>query len=228
MISTLELHNLNELLGRELGRRENEPIFAWKHSDTMFWPATATGRTVMTSRTFDVPVIGGGVESCTEQLAVPEYKPSRIVRNSAWYVTKLLTAEELIFGFYGKHGDKWPDGMAPGDEKLKELWGERFPGEPFPVKGWRIPTDAFLPRAPGDLEEPNLRDTNYFIACIHEQTRLSLDLRLDDMLASEDRIEAEKRRNIEAAVRDSFPAFLNPKIGKRGGFVSFPWSRKAN
>jgi|SRR6185436_9245819 len=225
-ISPQAVSVLDNLLGRELGRRDGHSIFAWKHSDKLFWPAFRTGQSTKKMRTFDVPIIGGGVESCTEELVVPDYVANRQVRNSAWYVTKLLTAEELIWGWIGKHGDPLPDGRGPTDARLLEMWNARFPGADFPSRGWRVPTDAFLPRSPGGDREPNLNDTEAFIAFVKEQTRLSFDARLGDMLASEDIREAAKRREIEDCVRDAFGAYLNPTPGKRGGFVSFPWTRR--
>jgi hypothetical protein len=224
MVTALQVHALNELLGRELGRRDGRSIFAWKHSDMLFWPAFDTGQKTKKVRTFDVPIIGGGTESCTEEMVVPAYVSERQVRNSAWYVTKLLTAEELIWGWIGKHGDPLPDGRGPSDERLLELWSARFPGAEFPSRGWRVPTDAYLPRATGGDREPNIADTEAFITCVKEQTRLSFGLRLQDMMESEDRKEAAKNAEIGDCVRDAFGAFLNPNPGKRGGFVSFPWT----
>lgn len=220
------LSRLNHLLGRELGRNGDRSIFAWKHSDDLFWPSFQTGQTTRQKREFSVPIIGGGTELCTEEIVVPVYRRDRQVARSAWYVTKLLTPAELIWGWIGKHGDPTPEGRQPRDEELLQIWNARFPGADFPSRGWRVPTDACLPRYVGGATEPNMADTEDFIACVREQTRLSFDLRLEDMLAYEDRKEADKRREIEDAVRDSFPAFLNPAIGKRSNFVSFPWSRK--
>ena len=217
---------LDNLLGRELGRHGDRSIFAWKHSDNLFWPAFQTGETTREKREMKIPVIGGGEETCIEEIIVPVYRKDRQVRASAWYITKLLTPTELIWGWIGKHGDPLAAGRGPGDEELVNIWNSRFPGADFPSRGWRVPTDACLPRYEGGPREPNLRDTEDFIACIREQTRLSFSLRLDDMLAYEDRKSDATRREIEDAVRDSFPALLNPAIGKRSNFVSFPWSRK--
>jgi hypothetical protein len=241
-MDTLVLRNLNELLGRELGRIGDRPIFSWKHSDGLFWPAFKTGETTREKREFDVPLIGRGYHgptsaksdlgmgdatvTCVEEIVVPVYRKDRQVRNSAWYMTKLLTAEALIWGWIGKHGDPTPEGRAPRIEQLMEIWNSRFPGADFPAKGWRVPTDAYLPRFIGGPREPNLLDTEDFIKCIREQTSLSFALRLQDMTAYEVRKEADTRRDIEDAVRDSFPAFLNPVPGKRSNFVSFPWSGK--
>jgi hypothetical protein len=232
-MDTIALHNLNELLGRELGRHGDRPIFAWKHSDGLFWPAFQTGETTRERREVSIPLINIGdepsitrYETAFEEIVVPVYRKDRQVRNSAWYVTKLLTPTELIWGWIGRHGDPTPEGRAPRDEELIGIWNARFPGADFPSRGWRVPTDACLPRYEGGPREPNLRDTEDFIACIREQTRLSFSLRLDDMLAYEDRKSDATRREIEDAVRDSFPAFLNPVPGKRSNFVSFPWSRK--
>jgi hypothetical protein len=226
-MDTLELHKLNELLGRELGRSGDRSIFAWKHSDGLFWPAFQTGETEMKVREFAAPIIGEGkTVQCVEQVVVPVHRQDRQVRNSAWYMTKLLTPEQLIWGWIGKHGDPTPDGKAPSHEQLLSIWNARFPGADFPARGWRVPTDAYLPRFIGGPREPNLRDTEDFIACIHEQTRLSFNLRLEDMVAYEDRKQADIDRQIADATRDSFPAFLNPVPGKRSNFVSMPWSRQ--
>jgi hypothetical protein len=227
-MDALQLHGLNELLGRELGRySDGRPIFAWKHSDKLFWPAFNSGQTERKAREFSVPLVGGGgAVTCIEEMTVPVYRRDRQVARSAWYMTKLLTPEQLIWGWIGKHGDPTPEGRAPSHDALMEIWNNRFPGADFPAKGWRVPTDAWLPRSAGEPTEPNLPDTEDFIAQVREQTRMSFALRLEDMTQYEVRKEDATNKEIEAAVRDSFPAFLNPVPGKRSNFVSMPWSRK--
>ncbi|MEY4299377.1 MAG: hypothetical protein RIR25_613 [Verrucomicrobiota bacterium] len=223
-----EIARLNNLFGRELGRNLNaEPIFSWRWSEDMFWPSFPTGRTVTKERFFDIPLVGGGVEKGCIEEAVPEYAQDRQVRLlDTWYIAKWLTPEELIVGGLIGHGMGWQGGQKPSDEQLREAWKRQFPGADFPAQGWRVPTDAHLPRSPQESKVPNEADTLHFIRCIREQTSMRFDERLKDMLAYEDRGEAEKDRVIQDMVRDSFPAFLNPNIGKRGGFVSFPWARR--
>ena len=229
------LQELNSLLGRELGRRSNgHPIFAWKNSDALFWPAFHTGRKILRKVEFQVPIIGGGTESVTMETPVPEYRRDLQVDDlDTWVMTKHLTAEELIFGAPVRHGE-YREG--PSDEKLRELWQSRFPGAHFPGSGWRIPVGAIdpdakrkfatLPRLPGGLRFPNLADTQWFINTIREQTRLAFALREQELFAAEDAIVKAKDQVIYDAVRDAIPAGLNPRPGTRGSWVSFPWTKR--
>ena len=223
----VETSRLNHLLGRELGRRtDGKAIFKWKWSEDLFWPAFQTGRKILCAKHVEVPIIGGGTETVIQEDAVPEYRRDRqCLQRNTWYMTKWLNPEELIWGWVGKHGKPEPYNR-PSDSKLFEMWNERFAGAEFPFHGWRIPTDAWLPRAEGGCRVPNEPDTLDFIAIVKEQTRLNFEERLQDMYASEDRIESAKDKRIQDGIRDCFPAFLNPAIGKRGGFVSFPWTNR--
>lgn len=228
----MKIHELNNLLGQELGRRtDGHPIFAWKNSDELFWPAFDTGQRTLVKKVVEVPILG--LEEPMEPLAtfieelVPVYQSDRQMRaRNVWVVTKWMDPEALIWGWIGRHGGEAMPTVHPTRETLVRMWEERFPGADFPHNGWRVPTDATLPRSPGGNSTPNESDTRYFIACVKEQTRLSFDDRLKDMLASEDRQEATKDKLIADEVREAFPAFLNPTPGKRSNFVSLPWTRK--
>lgn len=254
---------LDEYLGVELGRRiDGHPIFKWKNSDDLFWPAFATGQKVL--HRVEIPLLKpvevpcpecdglgtvteeayeddahiavcatcGGKGSVTKtsetaETAVPEYRRDRQMRQlNTWVITKWLDSEELIWGWIGRHGGEVRPTNHPPHEHLVDLWNQRFPGADFPHNGWRIPTNASLPSAPNGNREPNWDDTRRFVALLKEQTRLGFDERLKDMLASEDRIEAAKTKEIEDCVRDSFPAFLSPKAGSKDNFVSFPWTKR--
>lgn len=221
------VRELNDFLGRELGRSADQrPIFAWKWSDDLFWPAFRDGWEQQ-EVPIEIPLIGTCVTTVAiENRAVPHYRRDRQVRRfDTWYMTKLLTPEQLIWGLIGKHGH--PQEPIP-QETLLKMWEERFPGADFPARGWRVQTDAYLPRAEGDDRNPNWRDTQYFVMCIKEQTRLNHDERLADMLLAEDEQEAAVTKVVEDGVRDCFPALLNPNPGKRGGWHSFPlWSKLA-
>lgn len=261
------LHSLNEYLGVELGRRaDGHPIFKWKNSDELVWPAFATGRKVL--KRVEVPLVlpvsvtcpecdGTGItivvkgkyeseaprvlcKTCSgkgsvtktsdvTETAVPEYRADRQMRErNVWVMTKWLDPESLIWGWVGRHGGEARPTEHPSHERLLEMWNERFPGAPFPHNGWRVPTDATLPSAIDGEREPNWFDTRRFVARVKEQTRLSFGERIKDMLESEDLQDAAVTKRIEDEIRNDFPAFLNPKEkwGKRGGFLSLPWTNR--
>ena len=230
------LHRLNRYLGEELGNRpDGHPIFCWKNSDDLFWPAFATGRNI--SQPIDVPIIGaievlGPVALGTTErvdILVPEYHSDRQMRaRDTWVVTKWLDPEALIWGWIGRHGGENKPSYHPPHERLVEMWNEKFPGADFPTNGWRIPTDAKLPSSENGQREPNWFDTRRFVALVKEQTRLGFEERLADMLAAEDRQNAAVDKRIADEIRGDLPAFLNPieTIGKRGGWISMPWSKK--
>lgn len=224
------LLELNNLLGRELGRNVyGDPLFKWEHSDVLMWPAFRTGRSTKRIRTFKVPIFGGGEGEANEEIIEPEYKQDRQCRKSAWFMTKWLTARELIVGGFGRGAIAEPaDVQNATDEFVERLWQSRFPGADFPSRGWRVATDASLPRSPVDPIEPNLPDTEYFVRCFREQTSMSPEMRLADMLDAMKRDEQAPDKRIGDEVRDAFPAFLNPNPGKRGGFVSVPDYRRVN
>jgi hypothetical protein len=232
--TTPDLDRLNNLLGQELGRRpDGHPIFAWKNSDDLFWPAFKTGRFKTETRPVELPIIGGRTEIAHMQIQVPEYARDRQLRaRNTWVVTKWLSPEDLIYGTDRPHGERRGDFDAidarprPSHATLLEIWSERYPGADFPAHGWRVPTDATLPGREGGPREPNEIDTKWFIACVKEQTRLGFQERLQQQLDGEDAANAAKNSTIEVEIRDSFPAFLNPVPGKRSNFVSFPWTRK--
>lgn len=50
---------LNELLGRELGRNQyGDPYFTWRWSEDLYWPAFATGRKLIKETKVLTPIIG--------------------------------------------------------------------------------------------------------------------------------------------------------------------------
>jgi hypothetical protein len=225
------VRELNNFLGTELGRSpEGRSIFAWKWSEDLFWPAFRCGWK-QEERVVHVPIIGtSGMAEAREIRAVPEYRRDRQMRmRDLWVVTKLLTPTQLIFGWF-KLGD--PDVVAKHGESqteastklLLKMWNERFPGADFPNHGWRIPTDATLPRAPGDSRTPTWADTRYFVLCIKEQTRLGFQERLEHMESVEDAAANATDNRISDDVRDMIPAFLETP-GQKGG-TSFPTWRK--
>ncbi len=220
------IQRLNELLGRELGRNPfSKPVFRWDWSDELFWPAFRTGKMIPSEEILEVPVLDGSgrTESIRLSTLKPEYKADRqTLRASTWFITKWLSAEDLIHGGTQGHGRGYLGGVGPSQETLLSLWEKQFPGADFPHRGWRIPTDAFLPRSPEDPSVPNEPDTLHFIRCVKEQTSMSQEARLADMLAQEDWKSAQVDSRIGDEIRDSFPAFLNPKPGAKGNFVSFP------
>lgn len=228
----MDVQKFNDLLGQELGRNiYGEPLFMWKHSDEMFWPAVQTGRKVLTKRMIEVPIVsalGTTLEKVETEEAVPEYRAERMVRRSAWYMTKWLSPQELIVGTCLRRGIDYPQESADRpwpQEALNEKWQALFPGADFPHRGWRVTTDAYLPRSPHDPSVPNLADTEYFIRCIREQTRMNLPDLVQDMLAQMDWKDAQSTKRLEDDIRDGFPAMLNPNPGTRSGFVSFPGTK---
>lgn len=277
---------LNELLGRELGRNEyGKPYFSWRWSEDLFWPAFATGRTLTHETKVLTPIIGAPADAhdfvptfistlyedpmngtstlgpcnlCEKpesdishnvysimQAPEREYKSDRQCRrHNTWYACKWLTPWELITGpgrgFMNlKHGEQQSSERAPSHEAVASAWRNQFPGAAFPAKGWRIPTDAYLPNGPTDENwdhspfahtTPHRQDTEHFIREVKFQTSRPFAEVERDMLDKEDA--AARRVNLEFAevCRDAFPALLNPAPGTRGrasggGFVSFPWTK---
>lgn len=226
--------NLNDLLGRELGRNPySEPVFRWEWSDDLFWPATKTGRKIREDKWIEVPIIGGPkwIEDelwATEPVNIgeikEEYAKTRQTRlRETWLITKWLSPEDLIHGGTRGLGRGYGPEGPPSAEGLQSLWQGLFPGADFPARGWRIPTDASLPRGPGDSTVPSLPDTEFFIASVRRQTLLSPEALLLDMLLDDDRRRAQNDSIVADICRDAWPAFLNPRPGgKDETFVSFP------
>lgn len=229
-----EVNRLNNLLGRELGRTPyGDSIFQWEWSDDLFWPAYATGRTVLKSQRMLVPILAPageaspGAEMVNVSETVPEYSRDRqTIKRETWFVTKWLKSTDLIHGGTRGHGWDYSPGEEPDHEALERLWKQRFKGADFPYQGWRVPTDAFLPRSPQDPSVPNEPDTLHFITRIKDQTSLASQTRIADMLAQEERLERQKELLIGDEMADMFTAGLNPKPGSRASWVSFPYSRK--
>jgi hypothetical protein len=272
---------LNELLGRELGRNEyGDPYYSWQWSDDMFWPSFATGKKILKEQKVITPIIGapsdthdfeegydaacdtwdddfGGksgrcvhcdkpepdlahnVYSIMQHLE-PEYSRTRMVRKThTWYVCKWLTPWELILGpgrghAHLKHGEQQTTEKAPSHEALIQAWSNQYPGAEFPAKGWRIPTDAFLPNGPTDPmwgrspyqhTTPQRQDTDHFIRLVKYQTSRPFDEVVQDMIDQEDAAGKKVELAIGEECRNEFSAFLNPAPGKRGGFISFPWTK---
>lgn len=223
----------NDLLGVELGRLENgEPIFQWAWSEDLFWPVFATGRKIQVVRKAEIQIVGGGMELVDLPEVVPEYRKERQVRRmDTWYMTKWLSPEHLIFGWFGSHRNEPENGLVPGEDALRRTWEERFPGADFPSRGWRIATDVFLPRDEflpervGDPRVPNLADTHYFIHLVKGQAeRKFSDVELGQE-AEQDRERARVDAEVGDEIRDLLPAFANASPGKRGGFLCLPWTK---
>lgn len=175
------------------------------------------------------------------QTPEPEYERGRQTRlKDTWMICKWLTPWELILGpgrgaKHIMHGEQGFSEKEPPVEQVIAAWNRLNPGAPFPARGWRIPTDAYLPAGPHDENwttspyghtEPHEQDTRHFIRKVKYQTSRSFDAVLQDMLDREDAKNTREELAIGEECRDAFPAFLNPDIGKRGGFVSFPWSKR--
>ncbi len=227
--------DLNELLARSLGRTPyGEGIFEWRFSEDLFWPEFPTGQ--MVSKRIAIPLIGSAecpicrgekavsgehengtfftrCERCegsgiiTEdytEISVPEYRREKMAPNldKQWVMTIWMKAEEL------------------------PQWQSMFPGAPYPARGTRIHTNASLPSYPGGPTTPNLEDTERFIKLMRFQRSHTLkeaEIGIDDERKAND---AAVQKEIEDEIRDSFPAFMNLEPGKRGGWVSTPYSKK--
>ena len=237
--------NSINVLGQELGRNQyGDPYFSWRWSEDLFWPAFATGKLYSTEVPLKMPIIGGGEETVINIVNKPEYKRDRQTRRrDTWFICKWLTPWELITGPGRgaknlKHGEQSGDRKEPPMAEVQAAWNHHFPGADLPIKGWRIPTDAYLPAGPHDENwelspqrpTPNYTDTQRFITAVKFQTSRPFDEVLQDMLDQQDAADLRGNIRIGDEARDMFTAFLNPKPGARGrgsggGFVSFPWTK---
>jgi len=209
---------LNDLLAQEMGRNiYGEPIFRWEWSETLFWPATATGRLV------DTPVtgylIGGGIDKI--MVPKPEYKRSRMCINhrNQWVVTKWLNPAELVgLVLDYRHGDM-PREIDYPREMILDRWLRRFPGADYPERGLHVITDYYC--KPGMT--PFYEDTKFLIAQLREQrSGMNFGERQRDMLEDRQAKLDRTQRLTEDIVEDCFTAYLNPEPGSRGYFVNFP------
>ena len=197
-----ETERLNDLLGRELGRNPyGEPIFVWSWSEDLMWPAYKTGK--MTTKAVSAPIIGTDQVE-TVEMTVPEYRQDRMCARlkDQWVITKWNPPESL------------------------ERWQSTFPGADWPARGYRIHTNASLPRFPGGPTLPNTGDTEFFIQTMREQRSMSFEDRLADMQRAADMKDLVERNALEDELRDMVPAFVNGRPGKRGGYVSTPFSKQ--
>lgn len=188
---------LNSALGRALGYNPfGDPLFKWAWCHDLWWPETATGRTVQ--KPIDVPLIGGGFERT--YIVVPEYKKTPMCQR--------LTRQFVVC--------RW---MPP--EEL-ERWGEIFPHADYPSRGYYVNTDYFR----GRDNPPDLADTECFIRCAKEQRSMKFNERLRDMEAEADKKESDQRKVLEDEMHDLIPAFCHGTPGKRSGDTSFPSLKK--
>lgn len=225
------IRELNNYLGQELGRNEyGDSYFSWRWSEDMYWPARATGKILIEPHEVLVPILGTDeVEKTVEERRVPEYVRDRQVRNvDTWYLAKWLTPWELTTGprsGHIRHGDQYSHPDMPSRIEQLQAWARLYPGMDFPAQGWRIPTDAYLPRSPQGERAPNWPDTRAAVTQIKFQASQRFDPVLAAMMDELDRMDLAKEKPIMDEIRDSFPSFLNPVPGKRSNFVSMPWSK---
>jgi hypothetical protein len=223
-----EIARLNDLLGRELGRSpDGKSVFSWRWSEKCLWPGTKTGRMITVEKQVRIPILGAGEEIITMGEVVPEYKIERQLGRirDAWLICKWLPPWELITGPTSGHLRYGSDmNNKPADEAVEESWKKQYPGMDFPAKGWRVPIGATWD--PTNLSRPpDEKDTLGFIAEVRKQTARTFSAAMadyDEGVAFRDTL---AQKGIEDVARDAFNAFLNPDPGKRGGFVSFPWTR---
>lgn len=189
----MTVRELNEILGRELGRNPyGEPIYEWAFSEDLFWPAYATGGT--TTKDVEATIIGGGTEIVP--MTIPEYKRDRMTHNlrHQWCVTKWFPPEEL------------PE------------WNSRFPGADYPARGYRIHTNWY--NAPNVL--PTQEDTNCLVWAVRKQLGMNYVDLYNEMDAEMAKAEKAREAEVNDEVRDAFTAYLNLTPGKRGGSISMP------
>ena len=223
-----EIARLNNLLGQELGRNPNgESVFSWRWSEKCLWPGTKTGRMITVEKHIKIPIVGGGEEDLVLGELVPEYKIERQLGKirDAWLICKWLPPWELITGPTSGHLRYGTDmGNKPADEAVEEAWKRQYPGMDFPAKGWRVPIgatwDPINPSRP-----PDEKDTREFIVEVRKQTAKTFSEAMREYDDGVQRRDTEAQKEIEDFSGDAFNAFLNPSPGKRGGFVSFPWSK---
>jgi hypothetical protein len=199
---TQNISHLNALLGRELGTNPyGEPIFMWAHSEDLYWPEFATGH--MVDKPVMVPIIGGG-EEVGSYIQVPEYRKEKMCPNlnCQWVMTVWQVAEQLT------------------------QWQAMFPGAPYPTRGHRIHTNASLPSYEGGPREPNLEETERFIKLLKFQRSHTHDEAMRGIDAERTAKDLATRKEIEDEIRDEFPAYMNLQPGKRGGWVSTPYTKK--
>lgn len=228
---------LNKLLERELGTNPyGEAIFRWEFSEDLYWPEFATGR--MVEKPVKIPIIGGSVE-CEECRG----KGEKLVwdDDESWYEQCTKCDKGRIYGTEMTASISVPEyrkeKMAPNldrqwvvtvwtpPESLPQ-WQAMFPGAPYPARGHRIHTNASLPSYPGGPREPNLSDTQRFIELLHFQrshTHREAEHAIDDERTARDK---SVQKEIEDEILSDMPAFMNIDPGKRGGYVSFPYSKK--
>jgi hypothetical protein len=225
-VDPLLFRKLNDLLGRELGRTPHgEPVFTWKWGPDMFWPSHATGRQITVTRIVAIPILGGGSEDTEIQELTPEYRRERQTHEDKWVVSKWLCPEELILGGSRGLGRGYIPGTEPSHKMLADAWTARFKGADFPSRGWRVPTSATLPRSPDSDQAPNLADTEWFIACVKQQTAITSE---DHVHAIESAMDAKDERDaaqIGEEARETWPAFLNINPGARGNDISMPFTK---
>ena len=71
-----------------------------------------------------------------------------------------------------------------------------------------------------------MEETERFIKLMRFQrshTHNEVEIGIDDERTARDK---SVRKEIEDEIRDEFPAMMNLDPGKRGGYVSFPFSKK--
>lgn len=213
----MTVRQLNELLRQELGSNPyGEGIFSWRWSEDCYWPATKTGR--MVTKKVEVPLIGGGVE--TAEIPTPEYSRSKQKKHlhRQWVVCKWLSPSELAGLTRGVHIGQDAMPQFYPEDVIKERWERIFPGSEYPSRGVHFATDYYNKTG----VEPGLDDTKFLIHQLREQmSGMSEQARLADMQDDHwNKIERTRKRTEDIA-EECFTAFLNPKSGARGGFVSF-------
>lgn len=233
-----EIDKLNAVLGRELGYApDNEPIYRFEWTEDLFWPLYKTGRMIAETTTHEVPILGTEeTEVVGEKKIVPEYCRSRMTHKyrDQWVVTAWLPPEGLA---------QWVcdagNVTTPRDWEALAQWANNYQGVEYPSRGYRVCTNYRVPRG----LTPNMDDVQRFCAGVRFNRSMN-DLGVAQMFAAQDAKahpappthpdEINLNSETGAEIVETFPAFMNPTPGKRGGSVSVggvgenPVSRKKN
>ncbi len=223
---------LNDLLARALGRNPyGEGMFRWEWSEDLFWPEFPTGRTL--SRDVEIPVIGGAECAVCKGTGIgwSEGESEHCLRCAGSGKVYMETVSVPAGPEYRKekmapHLDhQWVITVWYPPELLAH-YAARFPGAAYPARGHRIVSNASLPSFPGGPREPNLHETNRYIDLLNYQrnhTHYEVEHGIDDERTARDK---SVNKEIQDEIKDSFPAQMNLNPGARGGWVSFPYSKK--
>lgn len=196
----MKVEQLNNVIGRDLGCNPyGEPLFKWFISRELMWPAFKTGRQIY--KDVWVPIIGGG-DALTHVL-VDEYQQDiqcHKIDPNQWLIAKWCPAEEL------------------------DDWQAKFPGAPYPARGYYIQTNASLPSCPGGSTIPDIQETERFVRLVKLQRSQSAKETCEQMIELDEKKDKSNKQEVRDEIADMVPAFAK-EPGKRGNEVSVPFTK---